>query len=508
MSKIHFLQVKHGDSFVIECDKGGNHGVIVVDGGPRGCGKVLKAKIEELGVIPDLMVLTHYDDDHIGGLTEYTDLCSKEEHEPAKEVWANCRGWVVKEESKPVDENGRIRPVPKSIPQAITMGKQMLGLVNKYGFVWNDAVSEGYVREDFPFASIEVVSPTRDVMGMIINKQEDAVRKEEEKKAKDALKMKAAIDIRFDEDYNTPLDELVGHTPKPAKLTEDNELANAASIAFILRCDDLSVLMLGDCYPQNVEAYLRSKGYSEKNPLVVDYVKVAHHGSDNNTSNGLLDIIKCNHYIISTNGGKTTFTHPDRVCIAHILCHPMRDREETVHLYFDYPMRTIETVGNVFLRKGEEEEWNFVIHDDVSLLEPLEGKKGLPEGVIGKDILDQLTEDAKNSERLRMNYDLRNSEEDQSQRMLNAIEPGTVMPIHRHKNTSETVVCLRGHFKEFFYDGEGNLTDTIDMLPGGYLINIPAGQWHTLKSLESGTVLLECKDGPYEPMAEDDILKV
>ena len=127
---------------------------------------------------------------------------------------------------------------------------------------------------------------------------------------------------------------------------------------------------------------------------------------------------------------------------------------------------------------------------------------------IDKKILDELTEQAKRSPRLRMNYDLRYSVEDQSQRMLNAIEPGTVMPIHRHRGSSETVVCLRGHFEEYFYDDSGNLVETIDMRPGGNLLNVPIGQWHSLKSLESGTVLFECKDGKYEPLGEDDVLTV
>ena len=127
--------------------------------------------------------------------------------------------------------------------------------------------------------------------------------------------------------------------------------------------------------------------------------------------------------------------------------------------------------------------------------------------IIDQHILDSLTAQAKASPRLRMNLDLRNSPEDQSQRMLNAIEPGTVLPIHRHRDTSETVVCLRGHFVEYFYDVNGQLTDTIDMVPGGTLINIPAGQWHNLRSLESGTVLLECKDGAYKPLGEEDILR-
>ena len=107
-----------------------------------------------------------------------------------------------------------------------------------------------------------------------------------------------------------------------------------------------------------------------------------------------------------------------------------------------------------------------------------------------------------------MNLDLRNSPEDQSQRMLNAIEPGTVMPIHRHRSSSETVVCLRGHFEEYFYDASGALVETIDMKPEGNVLNVPAGQWHSLKSLESGTVLLECKDGKWEPLGEEDILKL
>lgn len=128
--------------------------------------------------------------------------------------------------------------------------------------------------------------------------------------------------------------------------------------------------------------------------------------------------------------------------------------------------------------------------------------------IIDHHVLNALTAQAKASPRLRMNLDLRNSPEDHSQRMLNAIEPGTELPIHRHRTTSETVVCLRGHFEEYFYDEEGRLTDTIDMVPGGTLINIPASQWHSLRSLESGTVLLECKDGAWEPLGEEDVMKM
>ena len=128
--------------------------------------------------------------------------------------------------------------------------------------------------------------------------------------------------------------------------------------------------------------------------------------------------------------------------------------------------------------------------------------------IIDRHTLDALTADAKASPRLRMNLDLRNSSEDGSQRMLNAIEPGTVMPVHRHRTSSETVVCIRGHFEEYFYDDAGRLTDTFDMVPGGLVVNVPVGQWHSLKSLESGTVLLECKDGAWASLGEEDVLDV
>ena len=127
---------------------------------------------------------------------------------------------------------------------------------------------------------------------------------------------------------------------------------------------------------------------------------------------------------------------------------------------------------------------------------------------ITQGLLDSLTKQAKASPRLRMNLDLRNSAEDKSQRMLNAIEPGSPLPIHRHKKTSETVVCLRGHLREIFYDDNGKVTETIDLAPASdcVALNIPAGQWHTVEALESGTVILEMKDGAYEPTGPEDIL--
>lgn len=129
---------------------------------------------------------------------------------------------------------------------------------------------------------------------------------------------------------------------------------------------------------------------------------------------------------------------------------------------------------------------------------------------LDKALLDSASIKAKESPRLRMAYDLRTTTADSSQRMLNAIEPGTELPIHRHRNTSESCVILRGIAEEIFYDDNCNITERIKMQAGSdYVgVNIEKGRWHKIVSLESGTVIFEAKDGPYEPVSPEDILSI
>ena len=123
-------------------------------------------------------------------------------------------------------------------------------------------------------------------------------------------------------------------------------------------------------------------------------------------------------------------------------------------------------------------------------------------------LLDNLTAQAKANPRLRQAYDLRTSPDDNSQRMLNALEPGTIMPIHRHRKTSETMVMVRGALIERFYNDDGTLARECEMRIGGEcpVVQIEAGQWHSLEVLESGTIIFEAKDGKYEPLGEEDIM--
>lgn len=122
--------------------------------------------------------------------------------------------------------------------------------------------------------------------------------------------------------------------------------------------------------------------------------------------------------------------------------------------------------------------------------------------IISSDLLNQLTERASSSERLRMNHNFHTSPEAPSQRMLNALEVDTKVPIHKHDHTAETYILLRGKMRVDYYDTDGKVTESVilDPLGGNYGLDIPAGQLHCLEVLEPGTVIFECKDGPYVPL--------
>lgn len=125
---------------------------------------------------------------------------------------------------------------------------------------------------------------------------------------------------------------------------------------------------------------------------------------------------------------------------------------------------------------------------------------------INKNLLDSLFTQAEENPRLRQNFDLRTSSADTSQRMLNALQPGTHVPIHRHTTTSETVILLRGHVTELFYNEKGVECGRYELNPakGVYGVQVPVGMWHTLVVHEP-SVIIEMKDGAYVPLTMDDI---
>lgn len=126
--------------------------------------------------------------------------------------------------------------------------------------------------------------------------------------------------------------------------------------------------------------------------------------------------------------------------------------------------------------------------------------------IISKQIIDNLIAEAKVSPRLRKNYNLHASTSDSVQRMFNAMEPGTIVPIHRHKSVNETMILLRGKIKVIEYDENHCATSTIlDLDSDNIGVHIRSGVWHTVEVIEEGTVVFEVKEGPYQPLCEDDI---
>lgn len=128
--------------------------------------------------------------------------------------------------------------------------------------------------------------------------------------------------------------------------------------------------------------------------------------------------------------------------------------------------------------------------------------------LIDETLLDEVTQQAKDNPRLRMNHNFHESLDAKAQRLLNALEPGTLLPIHRHPHTAETYLLLRGKVKVMYYNERKEVTDSMVLNPvtGIYGVHIPRNQWHTLEVLESGSVIFEVKDGPYTPLEEKDML--
>lgn len=130
--------------------------------------------------------------------------------------------------------------------------------------------------------------------------------------------------------------------------------------------------------------------------------------------------------------------------------------------------------------------------------------------IVDKTILDELTKKAKGSPRLRMNYNFHQSLHDKFHRMLNAVEPGTEVPIHRHPTKDESFVILRGKVRSTTYNDDGSIINSVVLSQedGVYGVDIPKGVWHKLESLEPNSVIFECKEGPFVQHEVDGILEL
>lgn len=130
--------------------------------------------------------------------------------------------------------------------------------------------------------------------------------------------------------------------------------------------------------------------------------------------------------------------------------------------------------------------------------------------IIDKDLLDTVSNEAKESDRLRMNYNFHQSLEEKCHRFLNAVEPGTEVPIHRHPTKDETFVVLRGKVRISTYNDKGDVIESIVLCPeeGKYGVNIQKNVWHTLESLAPDSVIFEVKEGPFVEHEVEGVMTV
>ena len=130
--------------------------------------------------------------------------------------------------------------------------------------------------------------------------------------------------------------------------------------------------------------------------------------------------------------------------------------------------------------------------------------------IIDTELLDKVTEQAKASPRLRMNYNFHQSLDELCHRFINAVEPGTVVPIHRHPTKDETFVILRGKVRVTTHRDDGSIIEDVVLCAeeGRYGVNIPKGVWHKLECIEEDSVIFECKEGPFVEHEVDGILTI
>lgn len=345
---VHFLKADYGDAFIIKVEEqNSTPTIIVIDGGlPNTFRRYFKPIIKNYTKI-DLLILTHTDDDHIKGLVSFlkSDLFNSID---VVEYWANCRYSVVLEESSQISFSSA-----KSF-DTFLLQKEGTEAMKK----WNKDIiftANSYKQKNIEFL---VLSPRKEQIDLFYNNW-----KEEEKLI---IKSQVAI-TEINQLSKGSIADLAKNAFSPSRNIID-DYVNSSSIAFIMVCDDVSLLFLGDARPEIIVESLKQLGYNmTDNKLNVDYIKISHHGSKNNTSPELLNYLECNHFIISTNGGNGNSRHPDRETIAWILCRNDRDENPT-HLYFNYKLSDIENKAGKFLTKDECIEYNCIIHDNVDII--------------------------------------------------------------------------------------------------------------------------------------------
>lgn len=307
------LKAYNGDCILIKSfNTSGEEIIILIDGGTSSTFDYgLKKEVEKLKHI-DLIILTHIDSDHIGGLIRFfkNSLISKID---VKNIWVNFPEIIEIANGEKI-----------SFGQAKTLEKLIKEKLPK-ALIKNYIHSEN-TKINFDGINITVISPTEEILRTLYNewpKSKEFKNENEEIKANISKEISPVNNMSLSE-----LNKLEFIADKNIKY----DLINASSISIILECPDIKLLLLADSRPEIIEKFLE-KNYSFEKKLKVDFVKISHHGSKNNTSQNMLKYIECDNYIISTNGGTSKHKHPSRETIARIIYNENRDFKVKIYIY-------------------------------------------------------------------------------------------------------------------------------------------------------------------------------
>lgn len=319
------LKAEHGDAIVIRIDNEKKRTLIVIDGGPVNCAERIADYYDTLGYI-DLLILTHYDEDHIGGLLEYIGRHTRDKSELIGEIWVNGARVIYFDK----DENVSCYDNAYTLASSINRMKDK-GIIKSFVYNINNSMDD-VKREGF---SLSILTPNSSCLEKLENDFQRYV--DGHGLADDPDTDEQVSYSRTSKDSQKSLESL---TDEKHKAT--TTFMNKTSISFILYAEGKSIMMLGDADINDIVKKLKGQGYSKENPIHLDFVKLSHHGSKGNISKEFLEIIDCNDFLFTTNGGTGGAYHPDRKTIALIKNNQdKKSREKKATLRFNYPLKTI-----------------------------------------------------------------------------------------------------------------------------------------------------------------------
>tara|TARA_R110002051_G_scaffold319005_1_gene402282 strand:+ start:1443 stop:2495 length:1053 start_codon:yes stop_codon:yes gene_type:complete len=330
------LKAFNGDSLLVKTfNNDFEEKIILIDGGtPSTFDYFLKKEIKLIQKI-DLLVLTHIDNDHIGGLIKFFKNSLIEKIEIG-EIWFNHPELTYIETGQEI---------------SFSQGNTLYDLIKEKKPNSNliTSITSSLKAKKFTWGEIEILSPTSDIL-LLFNEiwSTNDLKKN----------IKKTVSDEALEDELEDLVDLSKKENKPKKKIED-DISNSSSISFILKSLDSSFLFLADSRAEIIVQELIKKGYNSNNKLSVDYVKVSHHGSKENTSSELLDMIDSNNYIFSTNGGSSKDKHPSRETISKIIYHKKRDLKIERRVYLNYSIEEIEKRRGKFLKEVDFTKGNW-----------------------------------------------------------------------------------------------------------------------------------------------------